>query len=152
MTFRSSPTGTTKKSSLFLYSICIELYFVLNASRFDPPLLYLANGPLTNIHQASAFIAKSDVSLHSSDRFALSTDALLGCGDPEPFEGPNNSPLDSDETAFTDLFTETEFSQDTVNVVCGCLIPAAHLTRNLGCVPCNSHTYGPPPAADILML
>lgn len=138
--FLHPSTGETKESSLFLYSVCTELSFALNASRFGLLLPCMADGPLTDIHQASTLINRPDASPHNSDLFALPSDTLLEHGDSEPFEGLNGSPLDSDETAFMDLFTESESSQDTAKMVRECLIPTAHLTRNLGCVACNFHT------------
>jgi hypothetical protein len=97
------------------------------------------NGPLTGAYQASAFITNSDVSLHDPDHSVLASDTLLERGDSKPFEGADHSPLDSVETTFVDLFTESESTQDTANMVCECLEFAAHLTRNLGYVTCNFH-------------
>lgn len=139
--FQPPPARVMKKSSSLLYSVYIELRFVLNASRSGLPLLCLRNGPLTDIYQTSAFITRSDadVSLHNSDHFAPSSDMVLEHGDSEPFEGPDDPPLDSDESTFMDLFTESESSLDTANTVCKCLIPASHLIRDLGCSTCYLH-------------
>lgn len=86
-------------------------------------------------------ITKSDMALHNSDHSALSSDMLLECGAPETLEGLEDSLLDSDETAFMDLFTESESSQDTENAVRGCLLPTTHLIHNLGYVACNFHIW-----------
>jgi hypothetical protein len=147
MTFRPSLTRTTKKSSSFLYSAYNGLCFALNGSRFGS-LPCFAYGPLTGIYQASTFIAKSDASLCDSDHFALASDALPEHDGSDTFEGLDGLPLDADEAAFVDLFTESESSQDTENMVCGCPIAAPHLTRNLGCVACNFHIYGSSAAPD----
>jgi len=101
--------------------------------------------------QASTFITKSDHPSQSSDHYTPS-DALLEYDDSEPFEDPGNPPLDPDETAFMDLFIESESSQDIGNMVCDCLLPAAHLTNDLGYTSRNFHIYGSTAAAEILTL
>jgi len=100
--------------------------------------------------QGSTFITKSDHPSQSSDHYTPSSDALLEYDDSGPFEDPDNPPLDPDETAFMDLFIESEPSQDIGNMVCDCLLPAAHLTNDLGYTSCNFHIYGSTAAAEIL--
>ena len=123
---------------------------LFRAERFKvgTPLPYSANLFLTEMHQASALITKPDVSLHNSDHLALSPDSPPEYNDSEHFEGLDHS----DETAFVDLFTESESSQDTANMVCECLLPAPHLTHNSGCVICDFHIYRSSTTAEILML
>lgn len=79
--------------------------------------------------QTSTFITKSDDPLCNSDHSAPSSDMLLEYDE-------DGSPLDLGETGFMDLFTESESSQDAGNLVCGCLLPAAHLTHDLGDISC----------------
>ena len=121
--FRPFLTETTKRSSVFLCNVCTELCFVLTASRFGLPVPYLVNRPLTDAPQTSTFITKSDDPLCNSDHSALSPDTLLKYGDSELCEDEDDSPLDSSGTVFVDLFTESESSQDTENLVCGCFLP-----------------------------
>ncbi|KAF9651367.1 hypothetical protein BDM02DRAFT_3184620 [Thelephora ganbajun] len=65
--------------------------------------------------KASTFINKSDDPLHNSDHYEPSSDVLLEYDGSEPFEDLGDPPLDSDENAFMDLFTESESPQDTRN-------------------------------------
>lgn len=64
----------------------------------------------------------------------------------------SDPPLDSDEPAFTDLFTEFECSQDAENMVCDHLLPATHLTNDQGYVYCDFHAYDQAATAGILMI
>lgn len=91
--------------------------------------------------QAPAPSTKPDNPLYSSaDHCTPSSDTLLEYGDSATFEGLDNQSLDSEEPSFTDLFTESEFSQDTENVVCDCHLLAAHLTNDLGYTSCDFRT------------
>jgi len=74
----------------------------------------------------------------------LSSDTLVEYGDSTPFEDPNEQPLDLFETAFMDLFTESEPSQGTGNVVRNCLLPAARLINDLGHTSCKFHNMTKP--------
>ena len=77
--------------------------------------------------QASGFATKSDDPLDSSGHHMLSSNVLLEHNDSTSFEDPDHEPpLDLEETAFMDLFTESEYSQDIGNVVCDRLQPACH--------------------------
>ena len=64
----------------------------------------------------------------------------------------SDPPLDLDEPAFMDLFTEFESSQDAETMVCGHLLPATHLTKDQGYTYCDLHVYGRAAAAGILIL
>lgn len=117
MKFLSFPIGAMKRFSSFLYNVYTEPCFVLNASRFGLPVPLCQSGPLTEIYQTSASIAKSDDSLRGSDHFVLPTNPLPEYEIFKPFELLDDLPLSSDDTAFTDLFTESESSQDSGNMV-----------------------------------
>lgn len=101
--------------------------------------------------QASTFITKSDNPLYSSDGYTLSSDTLLEYGDATPLGGSDDPPMDSDETSFTDLFTEPESSQDTGSMVCDYLRPSTHLISDPGHTSCNFNVYGHGAAAEILI-
>lgn len=92
--------------------------------------------------QAHTFITKSDDPLYSSDHHTLSSDTLLEYDDSMLHGAPDNLSLDSDEIAFMDLFTKSESSQDTGNMVRGYLLPSAHLTDDVGHSSCNFRVYG----------
>ena len=132
------------------YSVCIELCFVLNASRFWQPVLCPAKTS-DGYRQASTFITKSDDPLHNSDHCIPSSDTLFEYASSTPFENLEDPRLDSDETMFTDLFTGSEPSQDIGNMVCDCLLPATYLIIDTECTSCNSHVYGQPAAVEILI-
>ena len=102
--------------------------------------------------QASTFITKSDDPLYSSDHHMLSSDTLLEYDDSTQFEGPNDQPQDSGETAFIDLLTESEPSRDTGNMVCDRLPPAARLINDPGHTSCNFYAHSQAAAAEILIL
>lgn len=101
--------------------------------------------------QASTFITKSDDTLCSSDHDIPSSDTLLEYDESTPFEDPGDPPLGSDGIVFTNLFTEPEFPQDTINMVCDCLLLITRLIDNPGYTPCNFHTYDQAAAAEILI-
>lgn len=102
--------------------------------------------------QASTSITESDDPLYSSDHHMLSSDTLLEQGDSTPSGDPDpeDLPLDSDETTFMDLFTETP--RDTGNKVCDSILPGDRLIDDLGHTFCNSHIYGQDAATKTLML
>jgi hypothetical protein len=101
--------------------------------------------------QASTFITKSDDTLCSSDHDIPSSDTLLEYDQSTPFEDPGDPPLGSDEIVFTNLFTEPEFPQGAVNMVCDCLLLITRLIDNPGYTPCNFHTYDQAAEAEILI-
>lgn len=100
--------------------------------------------------QPSAFSTKSEDPLCNSDHYTPSSDTLLKYEDLAPLADLNDPPLDLGEPAFMDLFTESEPSQERENVVCDCLLPAAHLTSSLGYTYCNFHVYDQAAIAEIL--
>lgn len=72
-----------------------------------------------------------------SEDYVTPSGALLEYEDPSPFVDPSDPPLDLDEPAFMDLFTETESFRDTENMVCDYLLPTAHLTNGIGYSYCD---------------
>jgi hypothetical protein len=64
---------------------------------------------------------------------------------------PSDPPLDLDEPAFMDLFTEFEPPQDAENMVCEHLLPTTHLINDQG-YTCNFHVYIQAATTGILIL